>query len=128
MMKWVVAGSVKRLVRERRFNHRYKSYDKGFLIEVLQVDDDNRADVYHITIGSPDISSVNSGPSPEILAKELRARQAYWKTHSVPRKLEHIRKAAAERKEKLSKLTPEQRQALHEYEAAAIQSSLSRRR
>jgi hypothetical protein len=110
-------------VRERLFNHRYKSYGKGYLIEVLQVDDDNRADVYHINIGWSNISLVKSGPSPEVLARELRARRAYWKTHLAPRKLEHIKKAAAERKEKLSKLTPEQRQALREYEAAAILSS-----
>lgn len=109
--------------RERLFNHSYKSYGRGYLVEVIQVDDDNRVDVYHITKW-PDISSMKIVP-PEILAKELRARQAYWKSHSAPRnKLESIKKAAAERKKKLSKLTPEQREALHECEAAASLSML----
>ena len=68
----------------------------------------------------------------KLKARELKARQTYWKTHEAPRdRIEESKKRAIERenlmksiKEKRSKLPPEQQKALAEYEASVLFSGL----
>ena len=110
--------------RDRMFEHTYKRYKKnGWLFEVLRVEDNNTVDIYHIGNGAYSLSSL--GASEELKARELKARQTYWKTHEAPRdRIEETKKRAIEHenlmksiKEKRSKLPPEQQEALAEYEA-----------
>lgn len=117
--------------RDRMFEHTYKRYKKnGWLYEVLRVENNNIVDVYHIGNGAYSLGSLWA--SEKLKARELKARQTYWKTHEAPRdRLEESKKRAIERenlmksiKEKRSKLPPEQQEALAEYEASVLFSGL----
>ena len=118
--------------RDRMFEHTYKRYKKnGWLYEVLRVENNNIVDVYHIGNGAYSLDSLSA--SEELKARELKARQLYWKTHAAPQdKIEETKKRATELqerrkiiKEKRSKLPPEQQKALAEYEAKLLLSSLT---
>lgn len=117
--------------RDRMFEHTYKRHKKnGWLLEVLRVENNNTVYVYHIGNGAYSLGSLWA--SEKLKARELKARQAYWKTHEAPRdRIEESKKRAIEHenlmkkiKEKRSKLPPEQQKAFDEYEASLLFSAL----
>lgn len=125
-------------VRDRMFEHEYKHYGKhtGFLQETVLVDDVGRVDVYHISFGAHDglghLFGDGKSPSEEYLARELQPRKKYWSTHMAPMdKIEQAKREEVEREraykkyqEERSKLLPEEKKALEEYESDILFSGL----
>jgi hypothetical protein len=62
---------------EKTFGHEYKRSRKGYLFETVQVDSNNdKVDVYNISFGAWNIWDLGRGPTDEVHARELKARQA----------------------------------------------------